>query len=522
MNAADTLLGNIQERGVANKPALITETRQITYEQLENAACQFGHAMSELGVGAQDRVLMLVEDRPEFFFSYLGAMKIGAVPVALNLRISASELSLVIIDSGCSLIIVDPEFIDITTNSIPQSETAPKVILSTNINSQNSPYSSLTALSENKPTTLKSVQLGPDDMALWIYTSGTTGTPKGAIHLQKSIPYADAYLGPLYGVGSGDRIFCSSKLFFALTLGHCVLAALRLGASIILSAEWPSPGHIAHIVKTLKPTVMLSVPVMYKNLLEERFAEDASFKNIHLYLSAGEHLPRALSSRWKTATDRALTNGIGSTENLMLFMAVRPQETGKMTTKGSTGNPLPGTDVRLMDDHGALIEGVGIPGVMWIKSPTLAAGYWNRDEITAKLFQDGWYCSGDVFMLDANGEYLYQARNDDMLKISGQWVSPSEIEKFVLLCPRVFDAAVVGVKNKNGLFRLVLFLVAEDHTINKQELETEITETLKANLSVYKVPRRFYHLHDFPRTATGKVQRFHLRELAADQMVLTP
>jgi len=513
MNAADTLLERASEPEIASSPAILTKARTVTYTELDAVACQYGHALRALGVGVQDRVLVLLDDRPEFFFMYLGAMKIGAVPVALNLRISASDLEFIISDSTCKLLVVEPDYLELAhAVMLNAGGDAPEMVLSGGALED---IQNLDELAADQPATLQSVLLAPDDMAFWMYTSGTTGTSKAAVHLQKSLVDVGRYLGCVYGVGPGERIFCSSKLFFAFSLGHCLLGALRLGASTVLHTGWPSPEAVAGVIEKFRPTVVLSVPTMYRRLLAEHYADGEGFKAVRHYISAGEQLPKRLYANWMGVTGRPVLEGIGATEALVMFIANRPDN----EFPGATGTVLPGTDLRLSNDDGEDIEGEGVPGVLWVRSNTLAAGYWRQDEKTAAAFRDGWYRTGDVFIRDADDHYFYQGRDDDMLKISGQWVSPGEIDELVLEHPKIADAATIGILDEKGFTRLALCLVIADPAADRDELEAEITQTLTSNLSVYKCPRRFIYLDDMPKTASGKIQRFKLRQFASDQLL---
>jgi len=510
MNAAETLLQASRELGLTDQPAILTQNETVTYGTLEQRSSQYGHALGKLGVGPQDRVLLLTDDRPEMFYAYLGAMKIGAVPVALNLRVSSNELGFIVSDSACRVIIVEADYLELCQAACATVSNGPVIVETA---ASTSTFDCLDVLAAAEPVQLDAVSLEPDDMALWMYTSGTTGTSKGAVHLQRSIDGVGRYLGPVYGVGPGDRVFCSSKLFFAFSLGHSFLATLRLGAAAVLHTGWPSPEAIAQTVERLHPDLVFSVPTMYRGLLANGLARADGFKSVRHFISAGEHLPERVFGEWQAVTGRPILSGIGATETLVMFIANRPGS----IYPGATGTPLPETDVRLTSHDGNDIHEWGVPGVLWVRSASLAAEYWNQKNMTDAVFKDGWYCTGDVFVCNADGYYFYQGRDDDMLKISGQWVSPAEIEEYVLLNPKVAEAATVGIKNEQGLVRLALCLVPHRPDLDRDELQTEIMECLTDNLSVYKCPRRFVYLDELPKTATGKIQRFKLRQYAADQ-----
>ena len=511
MNGADALLVPAIERGLADRPAILAGERAVSFAELAAAACRCGGAFRACGVEAQDRVLLLVDDGPEFVFAYLGAMKIGAVPVALNLRSSAAELGFVIEDSGCKAIVVGPEFAPLLEQAVRDLAAVPAIISS---EAGGEGHPALADLMDGRAAELDSVLLDPRSMALWMYTSGTTGTPKAAVHLLRSLPAADRYLGAVYGVKPGDKLFCTSKLFFAFSLGHILLAGLRLGATAVLNGGWPSAEAVAAVVQRHRPNVVFSVPTLYRTLLEGGLAGSAAFRAVRHYLSAGERLPESLFHQWLAATGHPILEGIGATEALMMFLGNRPDD----YSAGATGKPLPGIDVRLTGAAGDTIAGADTPGLLWVRSDCLAAGYWNQEDRTAAAFQAGWYRTGDVFIRDRDGRLYHQGRADDMLKISGQWVGPAEIEAVVLTNPKVSEAAVVGFEDAEGFTRLALCLLPADPAVDRYALESELTKSLTARLSVYKCPRRFVYLEAFPQTATGKTQRFKLRAIAAEKL----
>jgi benzoate-CoA ligase len=504
MNAADLLLGPGLCIDSGDNPAILNDDITVTYNQLEAAACRAANAIAGFGVEPGDRVLIMADDRAEFFYAYLGAMKIGAVPVALNLRFSAANLEFIVADSGCKLILADARFLDPCKQAVADPAATALVALDEQFPS----------LIERQSDTFKSHLLEPDDMAFWMYTSGTTGKPKAVVHCQRCIPGLGRYLGPVFGAAPGSRIFCSSKLFFAFSIGHTLMAGLRLGATIVLYTGWPSARAIAGVINRHKPSIVLSVPTLYGALLKESLTGGEGFGGVRHFISAGEHLPKALFDNWMAATGNPILQGIGASEALIMYIGNSPSD----YLAGATGKPFSGTQVRLVGENGEDIDEPGIPGVLWVRSSTLASQYWNQQAKTSTAFRDDWYVTGDVFFMDGDGFYHYQGRDDDMLKISGQWVSPAEIEDAILDNPRVAEAAVIGVEDTNGLLRLALCLVANGRMTDLDALEEELMASLGGKLSIYKCPRRFIFLDEIPRTASGKMQRFKLRQIAADYL----
>jgi benzoate-CoA ligase len=512
MNGAEVLLAPARELGLGTRPAIVTGTRQVTYDELDAATRRFGRLCLDRDLAPGARVLLVMDDRPEFFFVYLGAMAAGAVPVAVNIRFSATELAHVLVDSGAALLVVDADFLPLVqeANTLAAAQgpwKAPSILVS------DRPVEGMALLDAEMaryPAELTPLARGPDDTALWMYTSGTSGRPKAAVHRLRALESVACYLGPLFGVAPGERIFCSSKLFFAFSLGHSLLGALRLGATAVLHSGWPDAEAVAEVARRDRPDLVFSVPTMYRNLLDSRFDLRESFASVRLFVTAGERLPESLATRWREATGTPIAEGVGATETLVMFLGNPPDA----ARPGWSGRAMPDTEVRLLDEAVRSAPAPGSPGVLWVRSARLASGYWGQPEKTAEAFQDGWYRTGDVFIADRDGWYQHQGRADDMMKISGQWVSPIEIEERVLLHPDVAEAAVIGAENEQGLVRLALFLVPGEGGRRGPEMEAEILEDLREHLAIYKVPRRIAYLETLPRTTTGKIQRFRLRELA--------
>jgi len=507
MNMTDVVLGPALARGQENDAAIISAGGTVTFRQLAERVNRAGNVFAANRIGKGMRVLLLVTDRPEFFYIYLGLLKIGAVPVALNLRLSAADIAFTIEDSACTGFVLEAQF------AAQYAEAAAMVTAKPAVFSVDAPmdgYGHIPSLMDAASADLASVLSKPDDPGFWMYSSGTTGKPKGVVHCQRTALDAKHMLGQLMEVGPGDRVFASSKLFFAFSLAHCMFATLNLGAAAILYSDWPDAEAVGDVVETFRPTILLSVPTFYRNMLRDGVAKGAGFKDVRYYLSAGEKLPRTLFDAWEEATGRPVLEGIGATETCFLFLANRPDQ----MSPGTCGVPTPGTEVKILAQDGGPDIAPGEAGVLWVRMGCVAQGYWNLDERSSAVFQDGWYCTNDMFSIDDGGFYEYQGRADDMLKFSGQWVSPAEIEERVLANPLVDEAAVVGIPNEDGLIRLALFMVAPDAGPDTIQFEKELQDDLTENLSIYKCPRRMLYVDEMPLTATGKLQRFALRDLA--------
>ena len=507
MNITDAVLGPALARGQENDAAILSTGGTVTFGQLAERVNRAGNVFTAAGIGRGERVLLLVTDRPEFFYIYLGLLKIGAVPVALNLRLSAGDIAFTIDDAACTGFVLEAQFADLFTEAAAMAASKPAAF---SVDAPMDGYGHIPALMDAASTELASVLSAPDDPGFWMYSSGTTGKPKGVVHCQRTALDAKHMLGQLMEVGPGDRVFASSKLFFAFSLAHVMIATLNLGAAAILYPDWPDAEAVGDIVETYRPTILLSVPTFYRNMLRDGVAKGDGFKDVRYYLSAGEKLPRTLFDAWQDATGRPVLEGIGATETCFLFLANRPDR----MSPGTCGVPTPGTEVKILAQDGGPEIAPGEAGVLWVRMGCVAQGYWNLEQRSAAVFKDGWYCTNDMFSIDEGGFYEYQGRADDMLKISGQWVSPAEIEERVLANPLVDEAAVVGVPNEDGLIRLALFMVAPGAGADTVQFEKELQDDLCENLSIYKCPRRMFYLDEMLLTATGKLQRFALRDIA--------
>lgn len=512
VNMAEAILGPSLARGQANDIAIYFGDGTVTYGELVQRVNQTGNAMLELGLDRGDRVLLMIKDSPNFLYAHLGTMKIGAVAVALNLRLSSADLKYTIEDSEASVLILDEIFIGIYEDIADSLDQPLKVITA---DEKLPAYDHLPDLLADTSDDLEPAAMKPEDPAFWSYSSGTTGSPKGVVHVHKMIRGVNYLFGEFFGIGPGDRVYGTSKLFFAYSLGHCYHAALSVGASVVLFPDWPDAEVVAEVVDNYRPTVLLSVPTFYRNLVRNGVASNESFQQVRYYISAGEKLPEALFDEWRDATGQPIYEGIGATETVNLFLSNGPGA----VKAGTCGKITPGTEVKLIGQDGEIVTEPDTPGVLWTRMESIADSYWKLPEKSSEVFQDGWYCTNDSFTFDADGWYEYQGRADDMLKISGQWVSPTEIEDHVLRHEKVFEAAVVGVANEDGLIRLVMFMVTQEAKDARVALEKEVQDSLVAQLSIYKCPRRIIHVDSMPTTATGKLQRHALREQAAQAII---
>lgn len=504
INAAEVLLAPARTAGLGDKPAFHHPGGTLTHGALDALVGRLANGLRARGICPEQRILLLLKDGPELVAAYLAILRIGAVACALNVRATPAELRFMVADSCAALLIVDAEFLPTWRAAVEGLRAPPPLVV---IGHGSNDWQAL--LDGQQPRTAAE-PMAPDAMAFWIYTSGTTGAPKAAVHLHKAVLPAAAYMRDTLGLGADDCLFGTSKLFFAFTLGHCLFGTLALGATGVLVDVWPDSATVAAAVRRHRPTAMFSVPTMYRNLLRDGAARDPAFATIGLYVTGGERLPESLFEQWQAATGRHLRDAMGATETIYTALA----NPAALPRAGTSGIPTSITECELRDQEGQVVVAAEMPGVLWVRSPALADRYWNQHDRSRAAFQAGWFRTGDVYRRDAAGYWFHEGRADDMLKVSGQWVSPAEIEDAVLRLPAVADAAVVGTANADGLMRLTLFVVRGEAGLPPDLVAEGVRQGLLQRLSVYKCPRDIRVIAEIPRTATGKAQRFRLRALA--------
>lgn len=506
MNIADEVLGPSLARGQIDDIAIEFGDERISYGELNAQVNRFGNALKPY-LKKGDRTLLLLKDSPTFAAAFLGVMRVGGVSVPVSTRASVKDLAFVLRDSEAAALLIDDEFVPLFREAVAMGAPPPPLVAV-----RGEPVEGLdtiSALIAKSGSSLATAPTTVDDPAFWLYTSGSTGTPKGAVHCHGLIVVGDCYFQS-FGYGPGEKIFGSSKLFFAFALGHSLLAGLRTGSTIVLYDGWPDSNAITTIVERHRPTIVLSVPAFYRTLCQEGHAAKPAFKGVRCYLSAGESLPESLYQRWHQMTGRPIVEGIGMTETIFMIVSGTPAE----HHPGATGKPMPYAETRLTDADGEVTTPER-PGVLWIKMKSLCREYWRQPEKMNSAMEDGWFRTGDVFVVGNDGWWRHQGRADDLLKISGQWVSPAEIEECAVTVPGIAEAVVVGVPDRDGLVRLAMFLIPSEQA--SEDLKRRVQDKLLASLSKYKCPRNIIFVDVVPRTATGKVRRFRLREwLTAD------
>jgi benzoate-CoA ligase len=506
-NAATAFVDNRLEAGQGDRVAIHWGEKKITYGDLARNVNRTGNALRRLGIHQGDRLLLVLLDSPEFAYSFFGAIKIGAIPVSVNTYAPPDDYVYLWQDSQAVGVVLSAEV-------LPAVEPAfsPTTSLRHRIVVGKGQGLSFWDLIEQESDTLTAADTHRDEPAFWLYSSGSTGRPKGVIHRHGSLPFCvDAYARPVLGLGPDDITLAAPRLFFAYGLGGGMYFALGVGGGTVLLPERPTPQGMYAAIHKYRPTVFFGVPTLYASMLQvEEVEKRWDLSSLRLCVSAGEALPGEIYRRWQERFGVEILDGLGTTEALHIFLSNRPRE----VRSGSSGKPVSGYEIRLVDEQGREVE-PGEIGDLLVKGQSLAAGYWQRPEATRRAFFGEWLRTGDKYYQDKDGYFWCCGRSDDMLKVSGQWVSPAEVEGILFQHPAVLEAAVVGQEDENKLIKPKAFVVLQPgHTLSPslaQELQTFVREKTLP----HKYPRWVEFVAELPKTTTGKIQRYKLRTLSS-------
>ena len=499
--------------GREGRTALIDDQGTLTYGQLGDQVQRFSAALTALGLRREERVLLLMHDSSDWVVAFLGALHAGVVPVAVNTLLTAQDYAYMMSNSRAQAALVSAALLPTLQTALDKltaqgGHEVKHIIASRSNDALPDGVHHFTTLVGSHAPAAEAADTHGDEPAFWLYSSGSTGAPKGTVHTQASLYWtAELYGKNVLGLRENDVVFSAAKLFFAYGLGNALTFPLSVGASVVLMAERPTPQACFKRFTELKPTVFYGAPTGYGGMLASADLPKKNQVALRLCSSAGEALPQDIGQRWTDHFGVEIIDGIGSTEMLHVFLSNRPGD----VRYGTTGKPVPGYEIELRGEDGQPVAD-GEIGDLYIKGPSAALMYWNNRGKSRDTFQGGWTKAGDKYTRDADGYCTYAGRNDDMLKVSGIYVSPFEVEATLVQHPAVLEAAVIGKTDADGLTKTKAFVVLK---AGAQATDTELQAFVKEKLAPYKYPRFIEFLPELPKTATGKIQRFRLREREA-------
>jgi benzoate-CoA ligase len=509
-NFAQHLITANAARG--SKTVYTDDAGVLSYGQLANRIQRLAGALASLGVRREERVLLLMHDCNDWPVVFLGSLYAGVVPVAVNTLLTPDDYAYMLTHSRAQAAFVSAPLLSTLKSAMERGGHELRALVVSR--GKDLPPDALDLeqlLAQGTPRTAPAPTTA-DEMAFWLYSSGSTGRPKGTVHTQANLYWtAELYGKPVLGLTEHDVCFSAAKLFFAYGLGNALTFPLSVGASVVLMAERPTPDAIFKRWTGQKPTVFYGAPTGYAGMLASPSLPARSAVALRLCSSAGEALPREIGDRFTAHFGCEIVDGIGSTEMLHIFLSNRPGE----VRYGTTGRPVPGYEVELRDERGLPLNGADQVGDLYIKGPSSALLYWGNRVKSSETFLGAWTRSGDKYLRDADGYYVYAGRADDMLKVSGQYVSPFEVEATLVQHGAVLEAAVIGVVDAAGLTRAKAYVVLKDPDQAADELAEELKHFVKSRLAPFKYPRDLEFIGELPKTATGKIQRFKLREKEA-------
>jgi benzoate-CoA ligase family protein len=508
-NAASYFVDRHVPEGRGRKIAIECGDERVSYRQLLERTNRVGNALRELGVRPEERVLLLLLDTPEFLYSFFGAIKMGAVAVPINTQSKPREYEYVFNDSRARVALVSESL-------LPQLQLIPReqlrhlreiVIVGESSRNGNGLRERMDAASPE----LEAEPTSKDDAAFWLYSSGSTGVPKGCVHLHHDmVVCSELYAKGILHMNEEDRCYSVARLFFAYGLGNAGYFPLSAGATTILSPDRPISAAIYANIERYRPTLFFSVPTNYAALLAERGEKGREFdlSSVRHAISAGEALPAPLFERFKQRFGVEILDALGSTESLQMVIANRPGE----ARPGSSGKLIPGYEAKIVDENGSPV-GPNEIGDLYVKGDSICTGYWNQHEKTKEVFLGPWFRTGDKYYQDGDGYFWHAGRADDLFKVNGRWLSPAEVESALIAHPAVREAAVVARDDEAGLTKPAAYVVVNAEFTPKDQLARDLQDWVAQRVGGYKRPRWVEFLPEIPKTATGKLQRFKLREL---------
>jgi 4-hydroxybenzoate-CoA ligase len=511
-NAVSDFVDANVARGLGDKIAFTDSERSLTYAQLQARSCRFASALKALGLREENRLVLVMHDTVDHPVAFWGAIRAGIIPIPINTLLTAEQYAYLLADSRAAAAVVvlplAPALLSLR-HRLPHLRTV--IVVGGDGAAQADLREALAfedVLAQGEPTPFTTPTMS-DEVAFWMYTSGSTGDPKAVKHVHTSLMAVARLMGQgVIGIRADDVAFSAAKLSFSYGLGNAVAFPLSVGASAVLLSERPTPQAVLATLRRHRPTIFYAVPSLYAALLAQPdIGPGAGSDRLRLCISAGEALPAHLGERWREVVGIDVLDGIGSTEMLQTFLSNLPGD----VRYGSTGKPVPGYEVKIVDESGQELP-PGEIGELMVRGPSAGEGYWNQRAKSRRTFAGEWTCTGDKYLRDADGYYYYCGRTDDMFKVNGMWVSPFEVEAALVSHDAVLEAAVIGKEDGDGLVKPKAFVVLKNGYAADERLFEMLRAHVKERAGAWKYPRWISVRDDLPRTATGKIQRFKLRD----------
>jgi 4-hydroxybenzoate-CoA ligase len=508
-NAVTYLLDRNIDEGRADKLAYTDTVSELTYGELQRRSCRVANLLRRLGVRREERVAMIMLDTVDFPAVFLGSIRAGIVPVPLNTLLTSDQYAYVLADCRARVLFISEALLPVVKDMLGRMDDLEHVVVSgQDARGSAHGYKKLSDELVDERETFTTAATHPDEPAFWLYSSGSTGMPKGVRHLHASLAAtAETYARQVLGIREGDVCLSAAKLFFAYGLGNALTFPMSVGATTILNPERPTPAAMFALLNKYNPSIFYGVPTLFAAMLnDEALKAQRGGARLRVCTSAGEALPESVGNAWKARFGVDILDGVGSTELLHIFLSNAPGD----IKYGCSGRAVPGYKVRLVNEAGADVPD-GEVGELLVDAPSAGEGYWNQRSKSRRTFEGHWTRTGDKYIRDADGRYTFCGRSDDMFKVSGIWVSPFEVESALITHPAVLEAAVVPEADAEGLLKPKAFVVLRGDAAT-DGLDEALKEHVKQKIGVWKYPRWIETVDALPKTATGKIQRFKLRD----------